>query len=122
MKCFIHEQQEAIAVCEKCGKGMCGECSAYSAHSGICPECRRKDFIEEKKAKYNLLGCVKSDIRWNTFKMIALSWTVIGLFYFLYQRSVSIKEKNELETRINWLDKEISRLGKALGNKGQYVL
>ena len=26
---------------------MCGNCSAYTNHSGICPKCRRTEFIQE---------------------------------------------------------------------------
>lgn len=40
MKCFIHEDREAIAVCKDCGKAMCRNCSAFTNHSGLCPECR----------------------------------------------------------------------------------
>ena len=47
MKCFIHINDEAVAVCKQCGKAMCGNCSAYTNHSGICPECRRTEFIQE---------------------------------------------------------------------------
>ena len=51
MKCFIHNEVEAIAACRKCGKGMCQDCSAYSGHTGICPECRRQEFILEATQK-----------------------------------------------------------------------
>lgn len=50
MKCFIHIKQDAISVCKKCGKAMCADCSAYSGHSGICPECRREEFERESAA------------------------------------------------------------------------
>lgn len=47
MKCFIHPDSEAVAVCKRCGKAMCIDCSSYSEHSGICPECRREEFERE---------------------------------------------------------------------------
>lgn len=48
MHCFIHYDKEAVATCKKCGKAMCENCSAYSGHSGICPVCRRDEFVAEK--------------------------------------------------------------------------
>ena len=48
MNCFIHMNTPAISVCKKCGKAMCADCSAYSNHTGICPECRRGEFIKER--------------------------------------------------------------------------
>ena len=51
MRCFIHTNVEAIAACRQCGKGMCENCSAYSGHTGICPECRRNEFIAEVNTK-----------------------------------------------------------------------
>ena len=50
MKCFVHMDKEAIAVCKVCGKAMCSECSAYSNHSGICPECRKVQLEKERKS------------------------------------------------------------------------
>ena len=38
MKCFYHEDRDAVATCQGCGKGLCKECA--SAHRPCyCPEC-----------------------------------------------------------------------------------
>lgn len=71
MKCFIHTSQEAISVCKKCGKAMCADCSSYSQHSGICPECRREEFIHERA---QLQDNLRSNLR-----SIVLSCIVIVL-------------------------------------------
>lgn len=46
MKCFYHVNEDARAVCKKCGKGMCIDCSATSQHKGYCPSCALKVFIK----------------------------------------------------------------------------
>lgn len=42
MKCFIHKNDDGIAVCTDCGKAMCANCSSHTNHSGICPECKKE--------------------------------------------------------------------------------
>lgn len=59
MRCFIHPQTEAIAVCKRCGKAMCDDCSSYSGHSGICPECRLNEFrMEEDLLKKKIIKAI----------------------------------------------------------------
>lgn len=46
MKCFYHEDREAVAQCKSCGKGLCKECAAARRAPYICDECAeilRKD-------------------------------------------------------------------------------
>ena len=47
MKCFIHSAIESVAVCKRCGKGMCTDCSSYTNHSGICPSCKLVEYEQE---------------------------------------------------------------------------
>ena len=61
MRCFIHNESEAIATCVRCGKAMCAKCSAYNNHNGVCPECRRLEYIEEVKQNENKIKIHKSD-------------------------------------------------------------
>ena len=54
MKCFYHEEKDAVATCTVCGKALCKECAA--AHTPcICADCyesRQKSEQQEKQAKY----------------------------------------------------------------------
>ena len=52
MKCFIHNEIEAIGVCKKCGKAMCDNCSSFNEHRGICPACSRRSIAQQVK-EYN---------------------------------------------------------------------
>ena len=117
MKCFIHFNQEAVAACRTCGKGMCASCSAYSNHSGVCPECRKKELEEERLARINQT----SKLKWAIFKSAALTillcWTVIfGIVYGYkwYKNKVALKDN---EDRIVYLSGEIAKLDKALSNR-----
>lgn len=55
MRCFIHTEREAVAVCLNCGKAMCIDCSALDDHSGRCPNCRmletEKTLKKDKKLR-----------------------------------------------------------------------
>ena len=119
MRCFIHNDVEAIAACRRCGKGMCSNCSAYSGHTGICPECRRNDFIEEARSKRQRVAQLQKDIKWNIAKTVLLFWTLYFLFAGIYEHRKMKKELEALETRIETLDKEIKRLGDYMHTNGQ---
>ena len=38
MKCFNHEDREAVATCQRCGKGLCRECAGKYTPC-LCDEC-----------------------------------------------------------------------------------
>ena len=118
MRCFIHDTEEAIATCRKCGKAMCSKCSAYSGHSGICPQCRREDFIEERSKLYAIIQLKNKELFWNKVKMVLLCWT---LFYPLVRYFTNKTLKNEIQVatvRAESLSKEITKLQTALAKRG----
>ena len=131
MKCFIHVEKEAVAACRKCGKGMCENCSAYTGHVGICPECKKKEFEAEKVSKYNELNQKSSQLEsrklakvgWIIFTAL-LFWTIVGLFYGLYRIYGVVKELKALNDeiralsdRISYLTQEIDKLNDALARR-----
>ena len=132
MKCFVHPNEEAIAVCKICGKAMCANCSAYSSHSGICPECRKIELEKERSQKLKELNDVNDEMNgygWSLAGKICLLiltfWSIIGLFYFLikiFQRKKLQEDlaarKQELTNRISFLTGEIAKLDKALATRG----
>ncbi len=118
MKCFIHASKEAVAVCRKCGKAMCDDCSSYSGHSGICPECRKKEFEAEVVQNEGM----RKKLKWEMIKGVAvtvlLCWTVIGLFVGIY-RFIKRKHSREALTARNvTLREEIKRLNEVLSRVG----
>lgn len=38
MKCFNHEEREAAATCQRCGKGLCKECASKYTPC-LCDDC-----------------------------------------------------------------------------------
>ena len=110
MKCFIHLGAEAIAVCRNCGKGMCADCSAYSGHSGICPECRKNEFIQER----NLLINENKSLVWEIAKSAFLCVFIIPILSLVK----NIRKKKSNTERIAKLTTEIDRLEKVLSNRG----
>ena len=77
MKCFVHIEKEAIAACRQCGKGMCEDCSAYSGHTGICPECRLKEFKAEVAQKLQENKELKRDFILRIVKSVLLFWLLL---------------------------------------------
>ena len=117
MKCFVHFNQEAVAACRTCGKGMCSSCSAYSGHSGVCPECRKKEFEKELVERINNTRGLKWNIFTSAAMTILLCWTVIfGIIYGVkwHNAKVALEEN---EKRKQYLAGEISKLQKALSNR-----
>lgn len=129
MKCFMHIYDEAIAVCNVCGKAMCGNCSAYTNHSGICPECRRKEFINERSALNDKLNSIKK----STVLHIALAVILtiiaaigaitvsVAALLFLIGTLICVikilklkKQRTPVVNRISWLTAEINKLTVAL--------
>lgn len=120
MKCFIHTNKEAIAACRKCGKGMCEECSSYSGHSGICPECRKEELIQERNQKQYLAQEERSARGWSIFWLVLTFWTIIGLIWNVVRIFQHNNEIEKLDSRVAVLNKEIKRLEDArTSKKGQ---
>ena len=94
MNCFIHPHKAAVATCKRCGKAMCENCSAYSGHSGICPECRNDEYKRERAA---LIDERKSKIRWIVFE------------------AGNAKRLKAIKERLTFVEGEIAKLDAALG-------
>jgi len=43
MRCFVHNERDAVGICRACNKGLCRECAADLGHSIAC-----KSSCEEK--------------------------------------------------------------------------
>lgn len=129
MKCFIHLNDDAISVCKRCGKAMCMNCSAYSNHSGICPECRRDEFIKERNQLCLALKSNKSLVIKNIVLAIVISVlaivlaiiispiALIGLtinLVFVFNILSLLKKRKPIEDRIAYLTGEIEKLNVAL--------
>lgn len=119
MKCFIHNEVEAVAACRKCGKGMCQDCSAYSGHTGICPECRRQEFILEATQKKARIVELEKKRKWNIAKTVLLFWTLHFLYTGVRDHCRMKKELESLRTRVATLDTEIARLTKHMQTNGK---
>ena len=133
MRCFIHLDVEAISVCKKCGKAMCVECSAYSNHSGICPECRREEFIAERARQTSELASIKSSmIKFGAGAIaiailaivlaivvhFAMLVVLVGSLIFGIKVLLLSNKRKPIQDRIAFLTGEIDKLGLAL-NKGR---
>jgi len=132
MKCFMHPEEEAVGVCRTCGKAMCANCSAYSGHSGICPECRRNEFVQKREALNKEIVSLASRIEdthrayvWNIVGLVVTGITIIGLIYFgvkahnrKEEEETLIAERSAKEASVRKLDAEIQKLNKALVHRG----
>ncbi len=113
MKCFVHANVEAMGVCKTCGKGMCAECSAYSGHTGICPECRLEEFKKElPRKKQNKKDCI-----WDIIIHSLMCIILVGIPRLIED----IQELKTLNERIEVLEKEITRLENVNSRNGTQV-
>ncbi len=114
MKCFIHKNKDAIAVCKHCGKAMCDDCSSYSEHSGICPECRLNGFKEEVPIKLE----ERKDLIWGIVLQVLLCITLIWIPIAAFLIYGKIRAIIDINNRIQLLKKEIARLEEILTTTG----
>lgn len=122
MKCFMHTAREAVATCKICGKGMCANCSAYSGHTGICPECRKEEFLreivrlnsEDKSLGWAIVG-------WSLFTIV-LGVTVIGLIFGGYKIIASVLQRKKGRKRLEYLRQEVMKLERAKQTTGVGVI
>ena len=85
MNCFIHHDKVAVATCKRCGKAMCENCSAYSGHSGVCPECRLDNYRVERTQLDNSLRHIMN---------MTILWTVLSVLDIIISVVISIQEKS----------------------------
>ena len=129
MNCFIHPHKAAVATCKKCGKAMCENCSAYSGHSGICPECRNDEYKRERAA---LIDERKSKIRWIVFEAVICALIVLftllmiieagaAMLVFLIAALIPVpfivrnaKRLKAIKERLTFVEGEIAKLDAAL--------
>ena len=130
MNCFIHPHKAAVATCTRCGKAMCENCSAYSGHSGECPECRNADYKRERAA---LIDERKSKIRWIVFEAVIIALVVLftllmiieagaAMLVFLIAALIPVpfivrnaKRLKAIKERLTFVEGEIAKLDAALG-------
>ena len=129
MNCFIHPHKAAVATCKNCGKAMCENCSAYSGHSGICPECRNDEYKRERAA---LIDERKSKIRWIVFEAVIIALVVLftllmiieagaAMLVFLIAALIPVpfivrnaKRLKAIKERLTFVEGEIAKLDAAL--------
>lgn len=130
MNCFIHPHKAAVATCKRCGKAMCENCSAYSGHPGICPECRNDEYKRERAA---LIDERKSKIRWIVFEAVIIALVVLftllmiieagaAMLVFLIAALIPVpfivrnaKRLKAIKERLTFVEGEIAKLDAALG-------
>ncbi len=129
MKCFIHMDTEAVSVCKHCGKAMCINCSSYSQHNGICPECKLDEYIEERNELYDALqknksSIIKSSVFAVLLAVIAVFLGVkvtvycyallVGTLAFAIRIAVLVVRRKPINERVEFLTDEIDKLTLAL--------
>lgn len=90
MKCYNHPNEDAIAQCQHCGKGLCQSC-AQKWSPPICDDCQR-GFINEELSSVNgelmlyvglaIAGAVVGVLIGSTGKGITLFFIIIYAFSF----------------------------------------
>lgn len=108
MKCFYHEDREAVGQCLSCGKGLCKECIV--ANQGTCVDCVLKNsqaYAQEKREQieneslylYDALINYKKTIFWAIVKSIifAIILEFFGLMYLYgYKQQTTIADKKSI--------------------------
>ncbi len=96
MKCFYHEDREAVGSCQSCGKSLCRECaSAYTPLT--CEDCHRsmvaRSINEREKQKQLDISNSKSKI---------IRTLVVGTIFGVIMAGFMISSGSSLEIVIFW--------------------
>mgnify|MGYP003516603359 FL=1 len=95
MKCFNHEDREAVATCQRCGKGLCKECASKYTPC-LCDECyqaiqteRGQEFIRQDREHENAKQQALIDTT-SEFITAAIKGLICAVvFYFIFAASGS---------------------------------
>jgi hypothetical protein len=84
MKCYYHPDEQAIALCKYCQRGLCSECAAHAGDSLACKGLHEEQVrAMEALMQKNILQSkrVGSDYLRNTifYGVVGLLFTVFGL-------------------------------------------
>src|SRR5262245_54434831 len=71
MRCVVHSEREAVAICAHCGKGACAECAGSSASGRIV--CSPKCAASPTGRSYTIKGYL--------FHVLGAILVVAGLFF-----------------------------------------
>ena len=88
MKCYTHQDREAVGICKSCGKGLCCECAVDMAKGLACrgqceDDTARLIALIEQNVQLSPLGRnVMGNVRKNTFVQ-ATFLLVAGLLFLL---------------------------------------
>jgi hypothetical protein len=93
---------------------MCSDCSAYSGHTGVCPQCRKKEFEEERIGKIQEAKSLLWSIVGWAILTVALCWTVIAVLIGGVKIFNRVRRRKETLNRIDYLNAEIAKLDSAL--------
>lgn len=101
MKCFNHPEEDAVATCQKCGKGLCRECAAKYTPC-LCDSCA--DLIQREQQQE---AKSKEDQRKQKYKAALvdtrkefIKTAVIGLIFGIFWMCIIVKEGGNLQMRV----------------------
>ena len=118
MRCFIHSNEDAVAVCIKCGKAMCVDCSAYSNHTGVCPICKKNQILAKIEEGKNSVAKIKKQKSSALLGTILFCWTIIGIFIGLKSINKHKAELAKAEQQIKVAEGEVIKIQNALAQGG----
>lgn len=78
MKCYYHEDRDAVAMCSQCGRGLCKEC-AEKRTVILCDDCA-------KKAQLNREAKIFEERRiaqWDAIRSVLFSFGALIVGYFM---------------------------------------
>ena len=86
MKCFYHEERDAVATCQKCGKSLCKEC-ASKYKPIICEDCFREVQEKEEAEQAYRLSCHRKETINKAIHSVIITLIVQGMLTFFLSLS-----------------------------------
>jgi len=97
MRCFTHQDKEAVGLCKACHKGICVDCAADLGHSLACKSsCVEQAHLMDSASKQRL-SVLK------IIKLIPASFAAFGLFFIYFGIELYPRDKLTLTMGIGFL-------------------
>ena len=91
MKCYVHPDREAIAICKSCGKGLCADCNVDIEKISYCKSCiasgkiRLISYPQQQAVSMQQENQRQLKQPYASTEVKRPTWlTIIGIFWFLW--------------------------------------
>jgi membrane associated rhomboid family serine protease len=82
--CYRHPDRQSFALCQRCGRTICGECQTQAPVGVICPECLRGQQASSAAGPVRMPRAPRALQRVSNDSRPLVTWWIIGITVVIY--------------------------------------